>query len=112
MIRFGGCYNSHTFTTINPILHEFCHRLHIDTCTEHIANEIYSNAVINHRTLRKRILFPTSIYITAKRNSVPRTLTEVSSVTGVQTNKIGEYKRVIFSKYHQTIATQYVFRFG
>ena len=78
MISFGGCHNSSTFTTINSILHELCHSLHMDTCTDNIANEIYSNVIMNHRTLHKRILFPTSIYIAAKRNSVPRTLKEVS----------------------------------
>ena len=112
MVSYGTCEIYPPSTTINPTMDEFCHRLHIDPHTQNIANEIYEKIISTHKTLRKRILIPTSIYIAAKKNFVPRTLKEVSGASGVDTRKIGEYEKIISKRYYRTTATQYVYRLG
>ena len=108
----GKLENSYNVVKVDPILAEFCHRLEFDTCTQNIANEIYNIAITNYPSLRKLILKSVSIYIASKKNSVPRTMKEISAATGVDIDKIGEYEKMICKEYYPTNASQYVHRFG
>ena len=112
MVCYGRCEIYPAVTTIHPSMSEFCSRLHIDPHTQDIANEIYEKAISPNKNLSKLILIPTSIYIAAKKNSVPRTLKEISAVSGIETRRIGDYEKLISNRYYHTTANQYVSRFG
>ena len=111
-IMFDNSCNYRRVLSTNSFITEVCHRLNIDLHTEMIANDIYSKAFSNYSSLRKNILLATAVYIATKKNTVPRTLKEINAVTGATERKIGEYERIICSKYHPINATHYINRFG
>lgn len=99
-------------TWMNPLLLEVCHRLEIDSTTENDAINIYNDTILRYPSLRKNIIIPTSVYIAAKKNFVPRTIKEISAVSGVSVKNIGHYERFIFHKYIPTKPVEYIYRFG
>ena len=112
MLCFGDIQSLDCLVAKNPMLCEYCDRLNIAETTKAYSNDLYIKLLSSYPFLKKDILAATSIYITTKRNKIPRTLKEVSSATGVEVKKIGEYEKIVSKKYYPVHATHYLYRFG
>ena len=98
--------------TEKPELGEYCHRLNIEKSTQYAASKIYDEALSSNLSLKRTLLLATSIYIATKKNCIPRTLREISLVTGESVKKIGECEKIISKHHYHTIPTDYLYRFG
>ena len=94
------------------LLDEFCDRAGIDTRTKLIASQFYNKSVNLHPTLHKPSLLACSLYIACKKSNVPRTIKEISAVTGCDIKYITRYEAIISDGYYTVLPSQYVNRFG
>ena len=101
-----------TLSSTNTIIREFCARGEIDNQSQMFAEEMYNKWIHKFPSLDKTTLMACSIYITCKQNSVPRTMKEISSLTGCSIRQLGKYERIVSSQHFETTPTQYVDRFG
>ena len=96
----------------DSLLSEFCHRLAVDNITQADSESLYNNSVRKNPNIQKLILLTCSLYIACKRNNCPRTMREISAVSGVDVKHIGQYEHLVCSQYYPTKASDYVNRFG
>ena len=94
------------------LVDEFCDRAGIDTQSKIIANQFYNKSVYLHPTLHKPSLLACSLYIACKKGNVPRTIKEISAVTGCNSKYIARYEAIISDGYYAVLPSQYVNRFG
>ena len=91
---------------------EFCHRLSVDNITQADSELLYNNSVRKNPNIQKLILLTCSLYIACKRNNCPRTMKEISAVSGVDVKHIGQYEHLVCARYYPTKPSDYVDRFG
>ena len=96
----------------DSLLSEFCHRLAVDNITQADSESLYNNSVRKNPNIQKLILLTCSLYIACKRNNCPRTMREISAVSGVDVKHIGQYEHLVCSQYYPTKPSDYVNRFG
>ena len=96
----------------DSLLGEFCHRLAVDNITQADSESLYNNSVRKNPNIQKLILLTCSLYIACKRNNCPRTMREISAVSGVDVKHIGQYEHLVCSQYYPTKPSDYVNRFG
>lgn len=96
----------------DSLLSEFCHRLAVDNITQADSESLYNSSVRKNPNIRKLILLTCSLYIACKRNNCPRTMREISAVSGVDVKHIGQYEHLVCSQYYPTKPSDYVNRFG
>ena len=95
----------------NSLLSEFCHRLAVDNLTQADSELLYNNSVRKNPNIQKLILLTCSLYIACKRNNCPRTMKEISAVSGVDVKHIGQYEHLVCTRYYPTKPSDYVDRF-
>jgi len=96
----------------NSLLSEFCHRLSVDNITQADSELLYNNSVRKNPNIQKLILLTCSLYVACKRNNCPRTMKEISAVSGVDVKHIGQYEHLVCARYYPTKPSDYVDRFG
>ena len=96
----------------NMFLLELCNRAEIDESTQISAEHYFQIWVKNHSTLSKRILSACAIYLACKKHNVPRSIKEISVISGVDGKHLGKYEQLLSDKCYATNAADYVNRFG
>ncbi|HIF02106.1 MAG TPA: hypothetical protein EYQ84_01810 [Nitrospinaceae bacterium] len=96
----------------NMFLLELCNRAEIGKSTRLSAECYYRMWAKSHSTLSKKVLLACAIYIACKNHNIPRSLKEVSAISGVDTKRIGKYEQLVSDKCYPTKAADYVNRFG
>ena len=96
----------------NSLLDEFCHRLAVDTRTQADSESLYNDSVRKNPNIQKLKLLACSLYIACKRNSCPRTMKEISAVSGVDMKQIAQYEHLVCTRYYPTKPSDYADRFG
>ena len=97
--------------TDNMIL-EFCERANIDPQTAYYAEKLFTKYSRKFIRLQKLPLRAASIYVACKKEGVPRTMKEISSVTECDVRALGKYEKVISCKHYPVSASGYVERFA
>ena len=104
----------HTGTTKagSMFLLELCHRAEIDSSTQSSAEHFYQIWVKHNPTLNKSILSACAIYVACKKHKIPRSMKEISAMSGVDTKQLGKYEQLVSEEHYPTKASDYVNRFG
>ena len=61
--------------------------------------------------MNSKILQATAVYVSCKQDGYPRTLREISAISGVSTKQIGKYDSIINQKHYDITPDMYVNRF-
>ena len=112
MLSFGENKNDYEKKQSNHFLEEICDRLNIDTNTLQDAEGIFESALNKYSLLRRNILASSSLYISCKKNCIPRSMKELSAASGVDVRLIGNYENLICDNYLPTNPSNYANRFG
>lgn len=97
--------------TNNAVLNEYCARGEIDTQTQLIAERMYKKWLVKHSTLHKNTLIACAMYVACKKNNSPRTIKEISGISGCDTKQLGRYEHIVSNQHYRTNPSNYVHRF-
>ena len=100
-----------TIRSTNALINEFCARGEIDNQSQITAEEMYEKWMNKYSTLDKTVLMACSIYIACKKNLVPRTMKEISALTGCSIKQLGRYEHILSPQHFETEPMQYIDRF-
>jgi len=112
MLSFHESFCTEKTEAGNMILFELCNRAEIDCSTQSSAEHFYQIWVKYHPTLNKSILSACAIDVACKKHKIPRSMKEISVISGVHTKQLGKYEQLVSNEYYPTIASDYVNRFG
>ena len=90
---------------------EYCERGNINKETGLIAEDIFNRFCSHSTRLSKIPLMATSLYVACKKNGVPRSMKEISAISGCSIKQMGRYEKLVSHKYYATPASTYVERF-
>ena len=112
MLSFGENQKYNKKDQSNQFLQEICDRLNIDTNTLQDTERMFKSALNKYPLLRRNILLSSCLYMSCKMNCVPRSMKEVSAVSGVDVKLIGKYESIICDNYFPSKPSDYVNRYG
>lgn len=123
----GVCRNEIVFNTMNfsdydvhpdefsgvmyDEINDICENGDIPKRTRHIAQRLFAKYRQMTPKLNLKILAATVIYIACKRDGNPRSLREISAISGSCYKKIGKYDAIINSKHVSIEPNMYINRF-
>lgn len=93
------------------IIYDICENGGIPKRTADIANTLFSRLRNQFKKLNSKILQATAVYVSCKQDGYPRTLREISAISGVSTKQIGKYDSIINQKHYDITPDMYVNRF-
>ena len=93
------------------LISEYCERGNIDTESRIFAERLFKQFTEKYPKLQKVPLAAACIYVGCKRNRVPRTLKELSGITGCNIKYMAKYEKHIYSTFYPNTPSAYVERF-
>ena len=112
MLSFGENQKDNKKNQSTQFLQDICDRLNIDTNTLQDTEHIFKCALNKYPLLRRNILLSSCLYISCKKNCIPRSIKEVSAASGADVKLIGKYESIICDTYLPTKPYDYVNRYG
>ena len=109
---YGSKFENDKIELKNSLLDELCHRLSVATTPQADSEFLYNKARIKNPNIQKLILLSCSLYIACKQNNCPRTMKEISGISGVDVKRIGQYEHLVCNQYYPTKPSDYVNRFA
>ena len=106
-----GYWANDNITRLKEPINEYCERGNIDLQTGYFAEKIFNEFSAKGKRLHKTPLASACLYVSCRKNGVPRTIKEISAISGCDIKQMGRYEKIVSNTYYPSDATLYVDRF-
>ena len=119
--KCGRCQSDRIFTSASTNLksniekssniYDICENGGIPQRTAYIANNLFIHWRKKMPRLNLKKLEAAAVYISCKEDGYPRSLREISNISGINPKQIGRYETIMHKKHHEISPDIYINRF-
>ena len=107
----SACQGDDNIIRLKEPINEYCERGNIDLQTGYFAEKIFNEFLAKSKRVHKSPLASACLYVSCRKNGVPRTIKEISAISGCDIKQMGRYEKIISNIHHPSDAGLYVERF-